>query len=133
MESYEAMDPAAVEGLAMGVILVSTIIGLALYVFQAWCLMKIANKTGTENAWFAWLPILNIILILDIAQKPRLWALAIIGMIIPLLNIIVGLGILIGYIYLMMEVAEAVGKPKFWGVIAVFIAPVGYGYLALAD
>ncbi len=38
------------------------IIWLAIYAYFAFSLMTIANKTGTENSWYAWIPILNVVL-----------------------------------------------------------------------
>ncbi|MBX3120224.1 MAG: hypothetical protein KF784_14255 [Fimbriimonadaceae bacterium] len=40
---------------------------ILVYVVQAVALMTIANKTGTENSWMAWIPILNVLLMLSIA------------------------------------------------------------------
>jgi hypothetical protein len=36
-------------------------------------LQTIAQKTNTENPWLAWIPMLNIILMLNIAKKPIWW------------------------------------------------------------
>jgi len=132
MEGYEAVDTGVMAGM-MGMMVVFMIVGLAIYVFTAWCTMKIADKTGTENGWWAFIPILNLLLLLDIAEKPRLWALALIGAIIPLLNIIFIFVIWGGMIYIWMEIADKLGKPKFWGIIAALFAPIGIGYLALSD
>jgi len=43
---------------------------IAIYAYSAFCIQTISNKTGTENSWFAWVPILNIYLLLKVAQKP---------------------------------------------------------------
>ena len=42
----------------MGFLIVISIAG---YIYQALALQTIAQKTGTENGWFAWIPILNLI------------------------------------------------------------------------
>ena len=88
------------------------VICLALYAFAAYCLQTIANKTNTENAWFAWIPILNYVLLLNIAKKPVWW---IILLLIPFVNIII-------LVIVMMAVAEARGKPSWWGIL--FLIPV---------
>lgn len=88
---------------------IATILGSALYLFlmlglyvtQAVALMTIANKTGTPNAWFAWVPILNIILMLQIAEL-ELWYIVL--CFIPCVNLAV-------YIYIWWKVAERRGKP----------------------
>lgn len=97
---------------------------IIIYVYFALCLMKIANKTNTPNAWFAWIPILNVILMIQIARKPIWW---IILLFIPFVNIVIS-------IILWMDMAKAVGKPNWLGIlmivpIANFIIP---GYLAFS-
>jgi hypothetical protein len=111
---------------AMGAfIMVMVVIGLAFYVYMALALQTIATKTHTENAWLAWIPIANIILMLNIAGKPIWW---IVLMLIPLVNIVIA-------IIVWMAVAEARGKPSWWGILMIvplvnFIVP---GYLAWSD
>jgi hypothetical protein len=98
---------------------------IAIYVYIALALQTIAKKTGTENAWWAWIPILNIILILNVAKKPIWW---IVLLIIPLVNIVVG-------IIVWMAVAEARNKPNWWGILMI-VPVVGIivpGYLAWSD
>jgi len=96
---------------------------LLIYAFFAFCLMKIAQKTNTDNAWWAWIPLLNIVLMLNVARKPVWW---IILFFIPLVNIVISILVLIG-------VAEARGKGAIWGIIAAFIPIIGFPYLAFAD
>jgi len=43
------------------------------YVYTALALMTIATKTNTKDGWLAWIPIANIILMLNIAKKPIWW------------------------------------------------------------
>jgi uncharacterized membrane protein len=95
------------------------------YVYFALALQTIAKKTNTENAWLAWIPIVNIILMLNIAKK-RLWWFIL--LLIPLVNIVIG-------IIVWMAIAEARGKPNWWGILMIvpvvnLIVP---GYLAWAD
>jgi hypothetical protein len=98
---------------------------LAIYVYMALCLQTIAKKTNTENAWLAWIPIVNIILMLNIAKKPLWW---IILFLVPLVNLVIG-------IIVWMAIAEARGKPSWWGILLIvpvvnIIVP---GYLAFSD
>ncbi len=95
------------------------------YIYVALALMTIANKTGTPNGWLAWIPIANIVLMLNIAKKPIWW---IILFLIPLVNIIM-------IILVWMGVAEARNKPGWWGILMIvpvvnLIVP---GYLAWSD
>jgi hypothetical protein len=118
MEGYQQVDT----GAAIIVTLIYLIIMAAFYIYMALALQTIAKKTNTENAWFAWIPILNVILMLTIAKKPIWW---IILFLIPLVNIIIA-------IIVWMAIAEARGKPNWIGIlmivpiVSIFIP----GYLA---
>jgi hypothetical protein len=108
-----------------GLLIVCLAITLVGYVYMALALQTIANKTKTENAWLAWIPIVNIVLMLNIGRKPLWWLLL---LFIPLANIVIG-------VMVWMAVAEARGKPGWWGIV-VLIPVVGIivpGYLAWSD
>ncbi|MBI4466381.1 MAG: signal peptidase I [Acidobacteria bacterium] len=103
--------------------LIFLLVFAAIYAFFAICLMKIAQKTNTDNAWWAWIPILQIILLLNVAHKPVWW---IILLFVPLVNIVISILVFIG-------VAEARGKGAIWGIIAAFIPIIGLPYLAFSE
>jgi len=101
------------------------VFALAIYVYMALALQTIAKKTNTENPWLAWIPIVNIVLMLNIAKKPLWW---IILCLIPLVNIVI-------LIIVWMAIAEARNKPNWWGILMIvpvvnLIVP---GYLAWSD
>ena len=91
-------------------------LALTLFVcfWAAWgiSLQTIAKKTETPNGWFGWIPFLNVILMIQIAQKPLWWLLL---LMIPLVNIVVAC-------MLFMGIAYQVNKPKWVG--AVTLVPV---------
>lgn len=120
-QDRDAVPMAALGGFMAFVLLFA----LAMYIYVSLALMTIAQKTNTENGWFAWIPILNIILMLNIAKKPIWW---IILFLIPLVNIVMA-------IIVWMGVAEARNKPNWWGIL--MIVPVANvvvpGYLAWSD
>lgn len=89
--------------------LIGMICALAMYIYMAVCLMKIAQKTNTANGWFAWIPILNIVLMIQISQKPMWW---LILFLIPIVNIIF-------IVLLWMAIAEKLGKPSWWGILMI--------------
>jgi hypothetical protein len=109
--------------------LVSGTVGLlmwvALYVAFAVSLQTIAKKTGLSNGWFAWVPILNIVLLLQIAGMD-LWM--IILYLIPCVGWIFN-----GYVW--SKVAQERGKSEFIGwlmlvpIVNIFI-PL---YIAFSD
>jgi len=111
--------------LGAGVIGFIFICFLAVYVYMALALQTIAQKTNTENGWFAWIPIANIILMLTIAKKPIWW---IVLFLIPLVSIVMA-------ILVWMAIAEERNKPSWWGIMVIvpvmnLIMP---GYLAWSD
>jgi hypothetical protein len=108
-----------------GALIFVLLICLAVYVYTALAVQTIAEKTNTENPWLAWIPIANLILLLNIAKKPIWW---IVLCLIPLVNIII-------FIIVWMAVAEARGKPSWVGVLLIVpvLGALMPGYLAWAD
>jgi magnesium-transporting ATPase (P-type) len=106
-------------------LMVCLIVGLAFYVYFALALQTIANKTHTENAWLAWIPIANAFLMLNVAKKPLWWFIL---LLIPLVNLVIG-------IIIWMAVAEARGKPSWWGILILvpLVNLIVPGYLAWSD
>jgi len=113
---------AAAAGAAM---LAFFVIFAFIYIFMALALQTIAQKTNTPNPWLAWIPIVNIILLLNVAKKPLWWILL---LLIPVVNIVVS-------VIVWMAVAEVRQKPSWWGILTIIpIANfIAIGYLAWAD
>ncbi len=118
----DSAPSAAMPAAAMLVVLVLV---LGLYIYMSLALQTIANKTGTANAWLAWIPVVNLFLLLSIAKKPLWWFLL---FLIPLVN-------LIFLVIVWMEVAKACRKPDWLGglMIVPLVNIVLPGYLAWAD
>jgi Family of unknown function (DUF5684) len=118
-------DSLVAAGLGAGVFMFLLVICVGAYVYMALALQTIANKTNTPNAWLAWIPIANLILMIQIAKKPIWW---IVLFLIPIVNIVIA-------IMVWMGVAEARGKPSWWGILT--IVPVANlvvpGVLAWSD
>jgi len=111
--------------LGAGMIAFFLLVALAAYVYMALALSTIAQKTNTENGWLAWIPVANLILMLNIARKPIWW---IVLFLIPIVSIII-------LIIVWMGIAEARNKPSWWGIMVIvpvmnLIMP---GYLAWSD
>ncbi len=98
---------------------------VAMYVYMALAIQTIATKTNTESAWLAWIPIINLILLLNIAKKPIWWFIL---FLIPLVGIVVA-------VIVWMDVAVARGKPNWWGILLIVpgIGLIVPGYLAWSD
>ncbi|MBM3256633.1 MAG: hypothetical protein FJZ04_04170 [Candidatus Moranbacteria bacterium] len=123
----QALPPEAAAGIAMfagGMFLFLMVFAIAMYIYMALCFMKIAQKTNTPNGWFAWIPILNVILMLQIAKRPLWW---LILFLIPIVNLVI-------MIIVYVDIIKAVGKPA-WLVILLFIPIANIilpGYLAFS-
>lgn len=96
-----------------GVMLVfSIIISLSLYVYTSLALMNIAKKMDQENTWFAWVPILNTVLLFKMGDQNPL---------LLLLLLIPGIGALIVGIFSiisLMNICEKRGYDKLLGLLA---------------
>ncbi|MCG8431956.1 MAG: hypothetical protein MJA29_12385 [Candidatus Omnitrophica bacterium] len=97
----------------MGIMVVLMVLGVILYVYAAICLMTIAQKTGAEPAWLAWIPIGNLFLMCNIAGVNYWWAggMLLAGL-VPWLGGLVCLGITV---YLWYKIAEARNRPGWMG------------------
>ena len=122
--AQEYRSPAS-PAMAAGTAVFFLLVGLAAYVYTALAVKTIAEKTNTENPWLAWIPIANLILLLNIARKPIWW---IVLCLVPLVNIII-------FVMVWMAVAEARSKPSWVGVLMIvpFVGAIVPGYLAWAD
>jgi len=121
---YESPDAGGAAAGLLGV-LIPCCMGLVIYVYLAVCIQKIAQKCGVENTWMAWVPILQIVPLLESGRKPIWW---IILCFIPLVNIVIA-------ILVWMAVAENRGKPAWIGIL-IIVPIVGLfipAYLAFAD
>lgn len=113
------------EGLEATWATIILVVFLAMYAFFAFCFMKIAEKTGTENGWWAWIPILNLLLMLKIADRPMWW---IILFIVPFVSLVIAL--VVG-----ADICKACGKSP-WLTLGMLIPLVNFGvigYLAFSD
>jgi uncharacterized membrane protein YoaK (UPF0700 family) len=101
------------------------VVAIAAYVYGALALQTIANKLNVENSWWAWVPILQIVLMLNMAKKPVWW---IILFFIPIVGIVF-------MIMAWMAIAEARNKPNWWGIVLIVpvIGLIVPGYLAWSD
>ncbi|UCD15082.1 MAG: hypothetical protein JSV34_05000 [Candidatus Omnitrophota bacterium] len=98
---------------------------IGVYVYFAFALQTIANKTNARNSWLAWIPVANIYLMCGIAGKPWWWLLL---MFIPIVNLVI-------VVLLFMEIAKARGKDNWLGILmlAPIVNLVVIGYLAFSD
>jgi hypothetical protein len=110
----EDVDALVGAGLVFGgiVAVIAAVFGIAMYVYSGLTLMTIAKKLNQEKSWFAWVPILNVILLFKMGdQNP--WLL--------LLTLIPGVGALVVgilSIIALMNICEKRGYDKLLGLLA---------------
>ena len=80
---------------------------LCIYLYFAYTMMVIANKTKTPNSWMAWVPILNLFLMVKVAGKSYWWILL---LLIPIVNAVVA-------VYLWMEISRRRGFSSYLGLL----------------
>ncbi len=101
-----AMEPSSVGMLAMmGGMFWLFMIGI--YIIGSWLFFRIAKNAGcTENAWWAWVPILNLFLMCQMGGKSYWWVLL---FLVPIVNIV-------AIIALSWQIARNCGQSGWWGV-----------------
>jgi hypothetical protein len=92
-------------------LVVYLVVGIAAYLFYAFCQYKIATKLGDPNAWYAFVPILNLVQVFQLGGE-SLWYVVL--MIVPCLN----LWALIMMIIAWKNIAENLGKEPVLGILA---------------
>lgn len=108
-----------------GMMLIFLLFFAVIYIYMGLALQTIAKKTNTENGWMAWIPIVNVFLMLNIARKPLWWFIL---CLIPFVNIVIA-------IIVWMGIAEARNKPNWWGILMIvpFVGIIVPGYLAWSE
>ena len=93
-------------------IFVSIVIGLGSYIYCSLALMKLAKRMNHENAWYAWIPILNMVLLFQLGEQ---------NPVLLLLLLIPGIGALVVgilAIIALMKICEKRGYDKALGLLS---------------
>jgi hypothetical protein len=124
MMSFVELQETAVEA-SQGTSIAGGLIGAGIaYVFFAVCWMMIAKKTQhADLAWWAWVPVLNVLLVFKIANKPTWW---IFLMLVPIVNFF-------AWLFACLSAAQVRGKGAFTGILASIIPVVGLPMMAIGD
>ena len=101
-------------GFPVALFLVFFLIGIAFYIFGAYCLMTMANKLGVENGWFAFIPFLNLWLITEMGDRESSWFII---MLIFMFCCSIVTAVMV--ILIMMDVAEKLGFENWWGILLI--------------
>ena len=122
LSQFAQQSDAGAVAAAGGVGIIGLLFQVAVYAFFGYCMMTIAKKLGDENAWWAFVPILNLVQAVKLAGKDLVW---VVLLFIPCVNIVVA-AILFG------EIAEKLGKPKVVCYVTPLLGVFTIPYLAFA-
>jgi len=78
---------------------------LGMYLYFSYAMYKIAQKLGHDSPWWAWVPILNTIQLIQMACKPMYWF---VFLLVPVVNIVC-------FAILWIEVAKRTGHSAWIG------------------
>jgi hypothetical protein len=116
---YETTYDGGGFGLAMWLVLFGA------YLYFAYAIYKIAQKTGhSSNAWWGFIPILNVFLLVKMTKRPMYWFLL---CLVPFVNIVI-------FAILWIDIAKACSQPPIWGFLTILplINFVSVGVLAFS-
>lgn len=90
------------------------LVGLAAYAYFGYCFMKMADRLGVENGWFAFVPFLNYWLMCQMGDKENSWFVVMLigSFCCPIVTTVM-------MILIMMDVAERLGFENFWGILLI--------------
>ncbi|MGF1676013.1 MAG: DUF5684 domain-containing protein [Rivularia sp. (in: cyanobacteria)] len=97
------------------------ILSLAEYVFSSYCFYTMLEKLDYRNAWFAWVPFLNVWAILEAGDRSPWW---IVGFFIPFVNIVAAIYLIIAY----ANIVKKLGKNP-WLILLMIIPFVNFAMM----
>jgi len=106
----ENMNNAAGAAIGIGFVLFVLLVAVAIYVFVCFCCKRICEKCGVNPGVLIWIPIANLVPMLQVAKMP-IWM--IILFLIPIVGLVVS-------VIMWVKICQARGKSG-WLVILLFI------------
>jgi hypothetical protein len=106
----DSANAAVATGTSAGVLLLEFVIALAAYVFFCFCAKRICEKCGVTPGILIWIPIVQIIPLLQVAKMP-VWMMIL--LFVPLVNLVV-------LVMMWVKICQARGKSG-WLAILLFI------------
>ncbi len=103
-------------GLFWGLFFGLFIVGVVIYIFAGWLLYRIGKRLGYENSWYAWVPFLNLWMMVKLSNREDSWFwIILITSFIPCINIVA----FVMTIMVWMDIAEKCGKESWWGILMI--------------
>jgi hypothetical protein len=96
-------------GAAFALILALILWGIGVYVYTALAMQSIARKSGYPRPWFAWVPVLNIVQILELGNFHWAWVFLILGSAIPVVGTLATIALVVLTVISLWRVFEKAG------------------------
>jgi len=147
------ISPDMLVSMMAGMGIISAVLPIIIYLFSAFMLFLIARKTNTNLPWLAFIPIANLILMINIAEKPLKWILLFFvpivipflalvapmdptgGILVMVLGLVLVLVPVLAWLFLSLGIARARGKSAIWGVLLFLPCTnlIALAYLGLSE
>lgn len=108
------MQPEVPIAMFGGFFMMLVVIGIASYVYLALTMMLTAQRLKVKNAWLAWIPIANLVLLSKMAKMHWWPVLLLIAFFIPLLNIIAMITLAVFAFIWQWKILERRKLPGWW-------------------
>jgi len=103
------------DALPTSIIIAVLLLVLVFYLLNSYLLYRIGRKLGYAHSWYAWVPILNVYMMVDLSYKDTsTWFLMII-----IFMFLCGIVSTIMLIIVWMNIAERCGKDSWWGILTI--------------
>lgn len=125
--------------LGAGLVILAVVgIGLLLYhLVVAFFLMKIAQRLKMDNAWLAWIPFVNLVLVFKMGNMSPWLTLIVLGFFVPIpgINVLIAgvcsIALIVVLIVAFIKIAEKLRKPAWMGVLSVLFAPINLIFMGI--
>jgi hypothetical protein len=120
-------DTSGIAGAIMAFVAGYLLVLLLVLVFMLVCMWRIFAKAG-KPGWAALVPIYNVVVLLQVIEKPIWWLLFFLAAFIPYVGPVVAL---VGSLLVSLELAKKFGKSPVFGIVGLWLfGIVGYPMLA---
>lgn len=94
--------------------IIALVFALASYIWISYCMMKMADRLGVPNGWFAFIPFLQYWLYCQMAEKENSWfiIMLIFSFCFPIVTFVM-------MILILMDISERLGFESWWGILTI--------------
>lgn len=131
MDEYGVTNNLGTEEMAVfaGAALIMGIIGLVIYLFIGFCLGKLFEKAG-KPLWAGFVPIYNLVVILQLVGRPVWWLALFLVAIIPFIGTI---AVVVLSAIIWIDFAKSYGKDLVWGLLITFFSIIMLPIMAFSQ